>query len=365
MAATGTRKLLLVFAVALLAIGALVAIFGQATVKLRSSRPSSTSLAASSQPLASANTQTQPAAIPGAAQTGPAALAGAADSGLLSTIEKQAAPVVRQEDMASEATRATAMRVWIAQDAVVRSWPTYQDAQDELRRELAGSADPDNTTIDQLRAEASRLQAAFWEQEAFLSPQGYRPAYKARLLMEIAHEREPGNLAVADELVDAMQTGTPVTCYDPETKRLRSNQPLTRELQALRADTYARTRKEVEQGREFTWADFARAADYTHLWSDRDPQKATDAFEWACSHTSGTRGPGIHADVLTLLSRGRGASFGIYYVSRAKYPREYSSSRRLPSYRGPNPEARGLVPIWTIGPGRAGGGHRVNEAAGR
>jgi hypothetical protein len=267
--------------------------------------------------------------------------------------------------MASDATQATAMKVWIAQDAVMRSWPTYQDARDELRRELAGSIDLDNATIDQLRTEASRLQAAFWEQDAFLSPQGYRQAYKARLLMEIAHEREPGNLAVADELADAIQTGTLTACYDPETKSTRQNEPLIQELQALRADAYTQARKEVEQGREFTWADFARAADYTHLWATRDRQKATDAFEWACSHTSGARDPEIHEDVLTLLSRSRGSHFSIYQKTRAKYPREYTYSRRLPSYRGPNPEARGLVPIWTIGASRAGGGPGVSKAPGR
>jgi len=158
MAATGTRKLLLVFAVALLATGVLVSVFWSATVKLHSSWPSSTSLAASSQPLASANTQTQPAKTPGAAQTGPAALAGAADSGLLSTIEKQAAPIVQQEDMASEATQATAMRVWIAQDAVMRSWPTYQDARDELRRELAGAAAGARTSAFTKRREPSTLR---------------------------------------------------------------------------------------------------------------------------------------------------------------------------------------------------------------
>jgi hypothetical protein len=303
--------------------------------------------------LASSSVRGQPIATGGAAQTKPPAPGGAAD--LLASIEKQAPPVVQQGDMASEASLAAAMKIWIEQDAVMQSWPQYQDVRDELRRELAASMDLDSAALAELQGEASRLQTEFWQQEGYRSAQGYRQAYKARLLMEIAHEREPGNLAVADALVDAIQTGTPISRYDAESQDMERNDRVVQELQALRAETYTQARKEVEQGRAFTWADLARAADYTQLWSAREPKKAAEAFEWALSHTSSAMYPELRAAVLDRLGRGGPVSFGIYEKTRAKYPRDFMYSRRLPSYRGPNPDARGLTPRWTIGSDRSAG----------
>jgi hypothetical protein len=303
--------------------------------------------------LASSSVRGQPIVTSGVAQTKPPAPAGAAD--LLAAIEQQATPVVRQEDMASDASWAAAVKIWIDQDAVLQLWPRYQEARDELRRELGASMDLDGAATAELRAEALRLQTEFWQQEGYRSAQGYRQAYKARLLMEIAHEREPGNLAVADELVDAIQTGTPISRYDAESQDMERNDQVVQELQALRAETYTQARKEIEQGRAFTWADLARTADYTQLWSTHEPKKAAEAFEWALSHTSSAMYPDLRATVLDRLRQGRAVSFGIYEKTRAKYPRDFVYARRLPSYRGPNPDARGLTPRWTIGSDRSAG----------
>jgi hypothetical protein len=344
---------LLISGAGILTIVGLVYLSGRSAVEPGTSRQLAATPAASDQPLASSSVPGQPIATGGAAQTKPPAPASPTD--LLAAIEKQASPVVKQEDMASEASWAAAMKIWIDQDKVMHSWPKYQDVRDELRRELGALMDLDSAALAEMRSEASRLQTEFWQQEGYRSAQGYRQAYKARLLMEIAHKREPGNLAVADELVNAIQTGTPISRYDAESREMERNAQVVQELQALRAETYTQTRKEIEQGRAFTWADFARTADYTQLWSSREPKKAAEAFEWALSHTSSEMYPELRTRVMAELGRGGSVSFSIYEKTRGKYPRDFMFARRLPSYRGPNPEARGLTPRWTIGSDRSAG----------
>lgn len=345
--------------VGLLAIVGLVYLQNQPTVEPAASDRPDAPVAVSEPPPAPASVQSQPASVQGqVTSAGPivnASAPSAAASDLLAAIEKQAPSVVQPQGIQRDASVAAARQIWMEMDKVSRSWPRYVDAREELRKELAASMDLEGVATDDLRSEAARLQAAFWQQEGYLSAQGYREAYKARLLLEIAHEREPGNLAITDELVEVIQTACPLRQYDPENKRMQSNEEMIEGLYALRAQSYEQTRKEVEQGRTFTWADFARTADYVYLCSGREPQKATEAFQWALSYTKGSEHLDFQARLLDGLARGMETRFSIYYKARAKYPQEYVYLRRLPSYRGPDPQARRLTAIWAIGDSRSTG----------
>ena len=110
------------------------------------------------------------------------------------------------------------MEVWIQQDSILRSWPKYSDVRDVLSRELSLTINLESATVTQLCDGAAGLRRRFWREEGPLLAQGYQKPYKARVLLEIAHEREPANLAVSDQLVETILTSHPLDCYDPAAK---------------------------------------------------------------------------------------------------------------------------------------------------
>lgn len=292
------------------------------------------------------------AAVPGSAQIEPSSAGATADPGLLQSIETQAPSVVDPGAFQVAVEMASATKVWLEQDAVVRSWPKYPAVRDAIRQELSQTLDLDKATVDQLREEAARLRAVFWSEEGCLLPDGYRHPYQARVLLEIALARAPGDLSLQDDLVETIQTANPLDCYDPDVKDRTGNREMVVELRTLRTLSYAQTKAEVEGGRPFTWEDFARVGDFVSLWSALDTPKAIEAFEWALSQaglTAGSSGmPYYLKKVSKVLRGGGGVSFHVYDRTRAIYPHDYLYVRRLPAFRGPDPEGKGLKPILKI-----------------
>ncbi len=185
-----------------------------------------------------------------------------------------------------------------------------------------------------------------------MQAEGYREVFKALVLAEAAHEREPGNLAVSDDLVRVLLAASPIGCYDPETKTFAVDQDLWSRLQKLRAGDYARTRDEVEHGRPFTWADFARTADYAYLFSRQDPARAAEALEWGIAAGGGPNGDNDRQylnGVVGALKTGDGCKFMIYSQNGMDYPHDYIYGRRLPSFHGPTGGGRSYEPMLAVG----------------
>lgn len=273
-----------------------------------------------------------------------------ANATLLQLVEDQIPSVVDQQQALSLAASSAAMQVWQEQDAVVQSWPKFEDAREDIEKNVAAEFNLDQLSVEELQAAAAQLRETFWRQEGSLAPQGYVPAYEARVLLETAHAREPQNLSVSDDLVETILTSHPMDQYNPDTKTRDPNPNVVNVLNNLRSEGYAQTRQEVEQGRAFTWADFARTSDFASLFSALDPPKASDAFEWALAQ-AGARIKDEYRDyfigVLGLLRAGGGVNFGIYDVNGGSFPHDYIYCRRLPSFRGPDSAGMGLVARWS------------------
>ena len=286
----------------------------------------------------------------GSAQTQATKSAAGAHADLMQFVDRQATPPADQKLLHEAAALMPAMPVWYAQDAVVRSWPKYPQVKDALRADLAATLDLEKAPLEQLVAQAASMRVTFWEEEGPLSPGGYRRIFSARLLLEIAHERVPEDLAVSDDLVETISAAYPMDCYNPEINNREPNREVWKDLLALRMPAYEQSRREVANGRSFTWADFARAADVGALLSAADPAKATEAFDWALTQA----GPQIEDQdarrylngVLSAIQEGNGVGFHIYDRKHGTYPHDYVYARRLPSFRGPHPDRRGITPLW-------------------
>ena len=88
----------------------------------------------------------------------------------------------------------------------MQGWPSYSAVRDRLYAELAQRLDLENTETAELVDTAVRLREQFWRLGGNLSNDSYQDGYSARILLELAHAREPQNMTIADELVETMQT---------------------------------------------------------------------------------------------------------------------------------------------------------------
>ena len=257
---------------------------------------------------------------------------------------------VTQRQVTLTLLRAEKRRIWRAQDDVMRSWPSYADSKAELRGQLEKTANLVTITAADLMRRAVAFRRNFWKQGGGMSPTSYVSAYKARILLELAHERAPNDMNVTDELVETILSAHPQVRYDPAVGKKVRNVEVEKALIELRGGQFAAIRKEVEAGRNPSWKDFTRAVDLAVLQSLYAPDSSRKVLCWLKDNS--VRGGWSTATCnnvldrcLSQLDRRQPFNFNIYVKRKAKRPEETRYARRAPSFRGPEPTRRGLV-LW-------------------
>jgi hypothetical protein len=265
-------------------------------------------------------------------------------------------PGISERELTAALYAAQANQICKAQDAVMQMWPRYSILRDQLHRELAQQLDGENVENEELVGRALTLREQFWQAGGNSSPDSYRNGYLARLLLEIAHRKAPEDLAITDELVETMQAVEVSWAWVQEAgsyKKVR-NDALAKEVLQLRLAQFDQIKKEVERGRAPTWADFVRANDLPLLLGKMgDFAGATQVVQWEIRHA----GPGGWTAYLDPLERSLGElnkqdvlEFNIYWAAKSGFPEEFKYARRLPSFRGPRPQQRGVTPVHQLGP---------------
>jgi hypothetical protein len=145
------------------------------------------------------------------------------------------------------------------------SWPDYLEVAETLQKELWAKLDMENLSKEKLVAAAVALRERFWQAGGCLSRTSYPYGYGARILFEIAHEENPHDMAITDELVEALQSIDIVRKYDPDSDEKTVNIALRDTLIALRTEQFDQIVKELDQGRGPVWADFVRVNDLALL----------------------------------------------------------------------------------------------------
>lgn len=279
------------------------------------------------------------------------ATSGADDSGVAARVPEPDLPGVTPREIDAAVYAAQADRICRAQDAVMKAWPRYADVRDRLSAELARQYEGLNLPNEKLVSLAVTLRDQFWRAGGNFSADSYQDGYRARLLLEIAHERDPGNLALTDELVETMQAAEVSWKYGQEggTYQRVRNEELAQALLALRSAQFGQVEKEVQQGREPTWQDFVRTNDLALLLGKQGQfEPAQHVVQWEIEQAN-RGGWSAYLDPLQRslghLSRGDTLQFNIYWARNSSFPEEFKYARRLPSFQGPEPQQRGVTPV--------------------
>jgi hypothetical protein len=250
-----------------------------------------------------------------------------------------------QKRLAKEATRSLVglaiRQTQEAQDEVMSRWPRYQDVREELAKEIAENNRVQGMQVQELLAEVVYHREAFWREGGNLSPDAWKAGYRARLLAEIALERAPNDGAIIDELVETLQSVTPLFRYEKATHQTVVNQELKQQIEDLRQGQFSRAMDEIANGRQPDFADFTRAADLLQMVQAPAPDNQRAKQILACmKDMCEKRGwPKFAAKLrpveATIDSRGNGYAFNISLPTNSKPLNEHGYGRRLPSFRGP------------------------------
>ena len=282
-----------------------------------------------------------------------------------STVEPDL-PGLGERELNAAVRAAQADRICREMDAIMQAWPRYSAMRDPLYAELMQQLDLDSVPNEQLVQRALALREEFWRAGGNFSKNSYRDGYTARLLLEIAHRRDPQNMTITDELVETMQAVEVSWSYVAQGEALEKvrNEELAGAIRELRLAQFEQIRKEVEQGRTPGWQDFVRANDLPLLLGKRGEfEAAKEVVQWEIQHATQGRWTAYAeplARSLRILDEGDVFEFNIYWASNSSYPDEYRYARRLPSFRGPEPQQRGVTavhklsldPVWTSDEGR-------------
>ena len=246
-------------------------------------------------------------------------------------------------------TQAQAKQLWQAQDKVMSTWPVYSDVQQQLHKELLARLDIDNLSDEEIIQSVLEFRENFWQAGGCLSSTSYRDAYMARILLEYAHRRNPENMSITDELVETILSAETLWKYETNSNKKIRNSQYREVLLKLRSAQFEQIKKEVEQGRIPAWEDFIRANDLAHLLGrSEDYESAQEVTRWLI-HEADRGGWNGYTEPLNKLQQalieGSNFNYNIYIPAKSDYPQEFRYARRLPSFKGPHPEKRGVIPV--------------------
>jgi hypothetical protein len=236
--------------------------------------------------------------------------------------------------------------VWKAQDRIMDTWPEYSDMKQQLSEELRAKLDEENLRNEQLMATAVALREKFWEKGGRLSRTSYPYGYAARILLEIAHDDNPEDMTITDELVETMQSIELFWSFKKDSNERIRNTELRKQLKQLRGEQFDQIEQELRKGYELTWEDFVRANDLGILcgWT-RDFEYGLDVATWLIEKAE-SGGWTAYLKPLRNMQRhfakGKSYNYNILEATLCEFPEEYRY-HGLPSFKGPR--KRGAKPI--------------------
>jgi hypothetical protein len=241
--------------------------------------------------------------------------------------------------------------IWKAQDEIMGTWPPYSQVREQLYEELRTKLNIDDLSLEELVATAIALREKFWEAGGCLSKTSYPYGYASRVLLESAHQEQPEDMAVTDELAETIQSiEVGVTFEQIQAKKTR-NISFQNALTELRSAQFEQIKRELQQGRTPTWEDFVRVNDLAVLLGfAKDYKSAEEAAVWLID---GADAGGWTAymkpleDMQHYFSQGQAYNYNIQLATRPELSVEiFRYGRRLPSFKGPR--ERAVTPVHLI-----------------
>jgi len=239
--------------------------------------------------------------------------------------------------------------VWKTQDDFIRSWPAYAQVREQLYKELLEKLDIENLSTEELVATGLALREKFWQRGGCLSKVSYSFGYAARILLEMAHYKEPENMNITDELVESILSVELGWRYSEDSEEKIRNIHYREALPELRSAQLEQIKKEIEQGRTPGWKDFVRVNDLAILLGTaKDYKCALEVVDWLILEAERGGWTAYLSPLKRMQKRysdGEKFYYNIYVNKKIDvFPEEYRYSRRLPSFQGPARRKRGVVP---------------------
>jgi len=239
-------------------------------------------------------------------------------------------------------------QIWKTQDEFLRAWPRYAEVRDRLHQELVGALHLDQLSVEGLMGTGIALRERFWTLGGELSQVSYPYAYAARIVCEAAHERDPQNLAVTDQLVESILTTELVWSYEPNSDKALRNPIYPGPLRDLRAQQFEQIQARVAAGAVPTLKDLVRVCDLAVLLGyAREFPSGLQVFDWM-SRQADRAGWTLYERRLKAGHKSfreeKPYSFGVF-VGGFAFPEEFRYGRRLDSFQGPEERRHKLLPV--------------------
>jgi len=242
------------------------------------------------------------------------------------------------------------IEVWKAQDEVMRQWPAYAQVRDKLYDELIASLNIEALSPTELVTAGIALRERFWESGACLSATSYPYGYASRIVMDMAHEKVPDDMAVIDQLVESIITTEQYWRHSSDSKEKPRNPVYAGQLSELRLAQFEQIKAKVRQGLLPTWRDFVRIYDLLILVNTarKDYGLALDAVHWLIDRVE-LGGWMRYLDNLKWMEerfiQDRSCNSGLFLNGLGAFPEENRYGRRPPSFQGPQSRRQRLTPI--------------------
>ena len=244
--------------------------------------------------------------------------------------------------------KASAMKIWRTQDEAMETWPEYAEIKEELSNELSQGIDLAHTPNQSLVKIALELRKQFWQAGGELSQDSYRHIYKARILLELARSRNPEDLTIMDELAQTMMSADLRRKYEKDGKTTVPNEELDKTLLKIRSSQFTILKKEIDHERSPAIEDFIRTFDLAVLQSRYQKESVKKTVAWLQREASRGGWTGYNVMLSKFhdsVSRGEEYVCNIYVPTKPRIPYDFRYSRRLPSFKWPVAEERGLI-LW-------------------
>jgi hypothetical protein len=292
------------------------------------------------------------------------------------------APLIDDKNVNLMLARLSNEQYWKAEDKVAQSWPKLDDLRAQLVRELRAQFDLEKMTARELVQHAVDLREKFWQSGGRMSPNSFTELYRARVLLELGHQRYPDDVALTDELVETIQSGWPHLTYNsppPMTSvsvdqngkpgepgsYMGFDQTTMSEIVELREKQSAVRQRQFQEGQPPEFQDFLRLYDLSVLYRylpvaqrEANRARADQIVKWLVENADRGGWSYYRANLERLRENWaaeRGYDFTIFRPRNRKGEQAAQYGRRLPSFRGA--QSRDLVAVKDVftgnTPGRA------------
>lgn len=234
--------------------------------------------------------------------------------------------------------------LWHNQDTAIHSWPAFERIADELTKELELKYEFRQLPLGQLVAHAREYRKSFWAAGGDLSPSSYKDIYCAQILLEAAYARAPNNICVGRELVETLQSASPLWLFsDPSSQAVTWNMKLINSLRNILAGELRAVKAQIEEGRPATAQDALIAIDLASVLDagqreDRLIGEADNVLQWLMNVVRTNAWTALEANIAEwrrALERRDGFALGLNLTTTCDLLLTLRCGRRTPSFIGP------------------------------